>query len=79
MAKPICPGVDLRPLQHLYRRKLGDLARLRANKSLYLDLYPYIEIYIDYESAELAIKAWYQKEKVRLITSHLERQKELVQ
>lgn len=69
MAKPICPGLNLRPLQWQLRKDLGDLERLRIN---YINLaargiIPNYMCSIDWAVAKNMIIVSYKNEKQRLI------------
>lgn len=72
----ICPGLDLRPLQQEYRKRLGDLHRLKANKNLFYGLWPYVTIDLNMEGAERMLKEEYELAKVRAIFKFNKAQKE---
>lgn len=82
-SKAICPGLDLRPLQQEYRRKLGDLHRfkhaLQQIKALYprvfWDSFDHAPDYFSIKAMEKYLKDNYAYDKQRMIDAY-ERSKE---
>lgn len=77
-SKAICPGLDLRPLQQEYRRKLGDLHRfkhaLQQIKALYprvfWDSFDHAPDYFSIKAMEKYLKDNYAYDKQRMIDAH---------
>jgi len=63
-SQAICPGLDLRPLQQEYRRKLGDVHRFKhlLNCMKAYGLNQLVPGVFDVPSAELMLKKWYEAE-----------------
>ena len=76
MPKPICEGLNLRPLQKQLRQELGDLARFQHQynslKSKGIIVEP---MYLDYEAARATIYERYNDCKNRMIQAHKDREK----
>lgn len=71
-SKAICPGLDLRPLQQEYRRKLGDMARfsmlLREMRAIGLNTL--VQSSFDVSLAKLLLKRQYEYRKKEIIALH---------
>ena len=76
MPKPICEGLNLRPLQKQLRQDLGDLARFKhlygslKSKGIIVE-----SLYLDYEAARATIYERYNDCKNRMIQAHKDREK----